>query len=108
MLFDEPDNPRWKLLSAAEDRLANAPDTDAVIEVVRSAARGIFSADGVTFVLREGELCHYLDENAIGPLWKGRRLWRRRESNPMGDPPKSSRSTGFPVPISSISRSPSS
>jgi GAF domain-containing protein len=74
MLFDEPDNPRWKLLSAAEDRLHQAPDVQSVIEVVRSAARGIFSADGVTFVLREGDLCHYVEEDAIAPLWKGQRF----------------------------------
>ena len=74
MLFDEPDNPRWKLLDVAEDRLQRAPDTGAVIEVVRSAARGIFSADGVTFVLREDDLCHYVEEDAIAPLWKGQRF----------------------------------
>jgi GAF domain-containing protein len=74
MLFDEPDNPRWKLLTAAEDRLEQATSTEAVIEVVRSAARGIFSADGVTFVLRDGELCHYVEEDAIAPLWKGQRF----------------------------------
>lgn len=74
MLFDDPDNPRWKLLTAAEDRLQAAASTDAVIAVVRSAARGIFSADGITFVLREGELCHYVEEDAIGPLWKGQRF----------------------------------
>ena len=74
MLFDEPDNPRWKLLNAAEDRLQTAVDAEAVIEVVRSAARGIFSADGVTFVLRDGDLCHYVEEDAISPLWKGQRF----------------------------------
>ena len=74
MLFDEPDNPRWKLLGAAEERLHKAPNTEAVIEVVRAAARGIFSADGVTFVLREDDLCHYVEEDAIAPLWKGQRF----------------------------------
>src|SRR5262249_26847987 len=74
MLFDEPDNPRWKLLTAAEDRLQSAASTQDVIEVVRSAARSIFSADGVTFVLREDDLCHYVEEDAIGPLWKGQRF----------------------------------
>jgi GAF domain-containing protein len=74
MLFDEPDNPRWKLLNAAEDRLQAAVDIESVIDVVRSAARGIFSADGVTFVLRDGDLCHYVEEDAISPLWKGQRF----------------------------------
>jgi two-component system CheB/CheR fusion protein len=31
-------------------------------------------ADGVTFVLREGDNVYYAEENAIGPLWKGRRF----------------------------------
>jgi signal transduction histidine kinase len=31
-------------------------------------------ADGATFVLREGDLCYYADEDAISPLWKGQRF----------------------------------
>ncbi|MGR4864203.1 sensor histidine kinase [Caulobacter sp. LARHSG274] len=45
-----------------------------VAAVVRTAARRISGADGVCFVLRDGEQCWYLDEDAIGPLWKGRRF----------------------------------
>jgi len=73
-LFDEPENPRWKLLTAAEDRLDMADSREAVIEVVRSTARSVLSADGVTFILREGDLCHYVEEDAISPLWKGMRF----------------------------------
>lgn len=29
---------------------------------------------GITFVLREGDLCYYAEEDAISPLWKGRRF----------------------------------
>ena len=36
--------------------------------------RELTGADGVTIVLRDGNLCHYVEENAIGPLWKGRRF----------------------------------
>jgi signal transduction histidine kinase len=42
--------------------------------VVRRAARELTAADGATFALREGDLCFYADENAISPLWKGRRF----------------------------------
>ncbi|MEC4589538.1 MULTISPECIES: hybrid sensor histidine kinase/response regulator [Nitrospirillum] len=49
-------------------------DVPSVMAVVRMAARALSGADGVTFVLRDGELCHYADEDAIGPLWKGRRF----------------------------------
>jgi GAF domain-containing protein len=43
-------------------------------EVIRAGARRIADADGATFVLRDGELCFYADEDAIGPLWKGQRF----------------------------------
>ena len=45
-----------------------------VAAVVRSAARRMSGADGVCFVLRDGDLCWYLDEDAIGPMWKGQRF----------------------------------
>ena len=73
-LFDEPENPRWKLLNVASERLDMAPNRDAVIEVVRSTARSVLDADGVTFILRDGDLCHYVEEDAISPLWKGMRF----------------------------------
>jgi GAF domain-containing protein len=69
--FESKDDPRWRLLDAARDRLAGTTSQDQVIEVVRSAARNVISADGVTFVLRDGSHCHYVEEDAIGPLWKG-------------------------------------
>jgi response regulator RpfG family c-di-GMP phosphodiesterase len=31
-------------------------------------------ADGITFVIREGDQCYYADEDAISPLWKGQRF----------------------------------
>jgi hypothetical protein len=65
---------RWKLLSIAQDRLSHAQTLEEVIDIVRSSARAICSADGVTFVLREGDKCHYVDEDAIGPLWKGQKF----------------------------------
>lgn len=42
--------------------------------VVRTAARQLAGCDGATFVLRENGMCHYADEDAIEPLWKGRRF----------------------------------
>jgi GAF domain-containing protein len=71
MSLDRDFETRWKLLSAARDRLGAAQSLEDVIAVVRTAARAICSADGVTFVLCEGEDCHYVDEDAISPLWKG-------------------------------------
>src|SRR2546427_10753188 len=53
----------------------STPDT--LLEVVRqlvSVAREVSGADGVTFVLRDGDQCVFADESAIAPLWKGRRV----------------------------------
>jgi len=54
--------------------LSQARDLDAIVALVRDTARSLTGADGATFVLRDGDHCHYVDENAIAPLWKGRRF----------------------------------
>ncbi len=54
--------------------LALAETTDDVIRVIRDAARRLSGADGVTVVLREGDMCCYVEEDAIAPLWKGHRF----------------------------------
>lgn len=64
----------WLALVAAVERLALTQTLEDVIAVVRDSARAISGADGVTFVLRDGENCHYVEEDAVGPLWKGRRF----------------------------------
>jgi two-component sensor histidine kinase len=56
------------------EKLAFARDMATVVTIVRDAARSLSQADGVTFVLRAGSLCHYVDEDAIAPLWKGKRF----------------------------------
>jgi two-component system CheB/CheR fusion protein len=61
------------LLGAVSD-LSSARDLASVTRVVRVAARTLTGADGVTFVLKEQEHCFYADEDAISPLWKGRRF----------------------------------
>lgn len=68
-------------MSSIEDRLANAVDRLAgartlenITAIVRHAARELTSADGVTFVLCEGDRCYYADEDAVAPLWKGKRF----------------------------------
>ncbi|OIR00302.1 hypothetical protein GALL_175540 [mine drainage metagenome] len=54
--------------------LSQAHDLEAVMAIVRRAARDLTGADGATFVLRDGDQCFYAEENAIAPLWKGRRF----------------------------------
>ena len=63
----------FTLVEMIED-LSAARTVEQVAAVVRSAARRISGADGVAFVVRDGEQCWYLDEDAIGPLWKGSRV----------------------------------
>jgi len=69
-----PPSPGWMALVKAVERLSTADDLAAIIEIIRATARDICGADGVCFVLRDGELCHYVEEYAIGPLWKGKRF----------------------------------
>ncbi len=62
-----------RLVNAVQE-LSLARSLDAVRSIVRSAARELTGADGASFVLRDGDQCHYADEDAIGPLWKGLRF----------------------------------
>jgi diguanylate cyclase (GGDEF)-like protein len=62
-----------RLVKAVRD-LSMARDMPAIQNIIRSAAREMTGADGATFVLRDGNFCHYVDENAISPLWKGKRF----------------------------------
>ena len=55
-------------------RLSMARDLATVMDIVRKAARNLTGADGATFVLRDGNKCFYAEEDAISPLWKGRRF----------------------------------
>lgn len=61
-------------LTDAVSRLAAATALDEVTGAVTAAVRDLLGADGATFVLREDDTCFYVDEDAISPLWKGRRF----------------------------------
>jgi two-component system CheB/CheR fusion protein len=63
-------NPLLQAVSA----LASARTLEELMSVVRQSLRTLMRADGVTLVLRDGGMCHYADEDAIEPLWKGRRF----------------------------------
>ena len=58
----------------AMELLEQANSVDEVVAILRGSARAAARADGVTVVLRDGESCHYVDEDAVGPLWKGQRF----------------------------------
>ncbi len=61
-------------LVLAVQRLSLARRVTEVQDVVKHAARRLARADGASFVLRDGEMCFYVDEDAVSPLWKGRRF----------------------------------
>jgi signal transduction histidine kinase len=63
-----------RVLTQTVRLLSTAETLDEVTRVVTAAVRAAVGCDGATFVLLEDDLCHYADENAIGPLWKGRRF----------------------------------
>jgi signal transduction histidine kinase len=67
------DEPIRRLLYVVQ-QLSLARSLEAIQQIVRHAARALTGADGATFVLREDDLCHYADEEAIAPLWKGQRF----------------------------------
>lgn len=54
--------------------LSAARHLDEVTALVRQAARTLADADGATFVLRDNDMCSYVDEDAITPLWKGQKF----------------------------------
>jgi GAF domain-containing protein len=51
-----------------------ARDLPSLMAATRTWARQLTGADGVTFILRAGDMSYYADEEAIAPLWKGRRF----------------------------------
>jgi two-component sensor histidine kinase len=61
-------------LATVVRRLSTARSLEEVMGVVTYGVRTLLHADGATFVLRDGDRCHYAEEDAISPLWKGRRF----------------------------------
>jgi two-component sensor histidine kinase len=65
--------PTGELLAAIEN-LARAGTTEDIVELIRTSARRLIGCDGIAMVIRDGDLCHYIEEDAVGPLWKGRKF----------------------------------
>jgi signal transduction histidine kinase len=66
-------SPSERLVEVAQE-LSMARELETILDVVRRCARELTGADGATFVLRDGEHCFYAAEDAIAPLWQGRRF----------------------------------
>ncbi|WP_309737038.1 PAS domain S-box protein [Sphingomonas sp. SORGH_AS_0742] len=71
---DEQGAQTASFLIAASVQLAAARSIDDVVDVLRRTARAAIGADGIAVIVRDGALCHYVAEDAIGPLWCGRRF----------------------------------
>lgn len=67
----KPPIDRDALLAEATAKLLQAKSEMAVAAIVRTLARTLSAADGATVVLKRGDRVAYVDEDAIGPLWKG-------------------------------------
>jgi PAS domain S-box-containing protein len=63
---------RLELLARVLQELSQARTFEAVTTIVTRAGRSLVESDGLSFVMREGDSCHYVAEDAIEPLWKGR------------------------------------
>lgn len=72
--FDTAGSTPLASLTRVMARLVQARTTDEIIETVRTAARSLIGCDGIAVIRRDGELCHYVEEDAIGPLWKGQKF----------------------------------
>jgi diguanylate cyclase (GGDEF)-like protein len=63
-----------ELLIEIVQKLSLSQDIEQITAIVRTAARQLTGADGASVILRDGDECVYVDEDAIGPLWKGQRF----------------------------------
>ena len=59
---------------ALKQALGQPLDSDDLLQKIAKISRALIGADGATFVLRDGELSWYAEEDAISPLWKGRKF----------------------------------
>jgi len=71
---DQDASSAQSFLIEASERLAAARSMAEVVDVLRRTARSAIGADGIAIVLKDGDLCHYVAEDAIGPLWSGYRF----------------------------------
>ena len=67
-------NRRLQHLISAIQELSSARTLESVRRIVVTSARRLTGADGATMIFREGDSCYYAAEDAIGPLWKGKRF----------------------------------
>ncbi len=65
---------KLKILVNTIQELSLARNVETITDIVRKAARNLAGSDGATFVLKDNNMCFYVDEDAIEPLWKGQKF----------------------------------
>jgi len=61
-------------LTGILDLISQAADVGHLQHIMRDAIRPLIVAEGVTLILRRGAFCYYAAEDAIKPLWLGRKF----------------------------------
>jgi GAF domain-containing protein len=61
-------------LNTAVAEMGRAKCVEDVVEALRATARSLIGWEGIAIIRREGDLCQYIEEDAIGPLWKGQKF----------------------------------
>lgn len=72
-MFDERSQADPQLARTA-GLMAEAQSLEDVVAVLARTARWVAGSDGIAVVLREDDVCAYVAEDAIEPLWKGCRF----------------------------------
>lgn len=65
---------RWSRLGEVVQNLSLAESIEQAVQMIRFSARVIANADGITVVRREGDMVHYVAEDAVSPLWTCQRF----------------------------------
>lgn len=61
-------------LSLTMAALSETRSVDALVQVLVRGARAVAASDGAAVIRREGDKVAYIAEDAVKPLWKGRRF----------------------------------
>lgn len=67
-------NSKLNALTSVIQEISGATELNQITEITSSFARKLVNADGVSFILRDNSECYYINEDAISPLWKGKRF----------------------------------
>lgn len=73
LLSTDHDHPPSPPLARVARLLAAAETVADIVACLRGHARGLVGSDGIAVILRDGQDCHYVAEDAIEPLWRGQR-----------------------------------